>query len=287
MTEPKDGLISRASKTRARRCPIDRRTARWQSGDAGATAAVKLGGCRFLWWPRSANLRPKTGHTTPTLAKDTGQQSLMVCRGSLSKLVGGLRSLSATQLRALIHFAQCKTEQLWNPVTRSVHKSLISPHLIWPHFTGTECIVIGRRHGKLGRFRALSVQMKWNQMRWDEMGDMNGLERLVSCQQRRTYRLTHLCLAVDQFRSRKRLFRIDLHTWKMKINRPTGRNYATKREESDEIASSQINILLEEALQIQKDRATRHKYEISHLKRLAIEEWPLRTFKVIAIAPIR
>jgi len=36
-----------------------------------------------------------------------------------------------------------------------------------------------------------------------------------------------------------------------------------------------------------EDHATCHKYEISHLRRLAIGEWPSRTVKVITIAAIR
>jgi len=38
---------------------------------------------------------------------------------------------------------------------------------------------------------------------------------------------------------------------------------------------------------MQRDRATCHKYENSHLKRLAIVKLPLRTLKVIAIAAVR
>jgi len=38
---------------------------------------------------------------------------------------------------------------------------------------------------------------------------------------------------------------------------------------------------------MQRDRATRHEYEILHLKRLAIGKWPSRTLKVIIIAAIR
>jgi len=43
----------------------------------------------------------------------------------------------------------------------------------------------------------------------------------------------------------------------------------------------------EEALHMQRDRATRHKHEISHLKRLAIGKWPTWTPKVITIAAIK
>jgi len=42
-------------------------------------------------------------------------------------------------------------------------------------------------------------------------------------------------------------------------------------------------LITQEALQMQKDRATRHKYEVSYLKRLAIWEWPSTTFNVITI----
>jgi len=43
----------------------------------------------------------------------------------------------------------------------------------------------------------------------------------------------------------------------------------------------------QEALQMQRDHETRHKYEISHLKRLTIGELPSKTLKVIIIAAIR
>ena len=42
-----------------------------------------------------------------------------------------------------------------------------------------------------------------------------------------------------------------------------------------------------EALQMQRDRVTCHKYEIWHLKRYAVGEWPLRTFEVITVSAIR
>jgi len=38
--------------------------------------------------------------------------------------------------------------------------------------------------------------------------------------------------------------------------------------------------------QMQRAHAICHKYEISHLKRLTIKEWPSRTLKVITIAAI-
>ena len=41
-----------------------------------------------------------------------------------------------------------------------------------------------------------------------------------------------------------------------------------------------------EALQMQRDRATRQKYEMSHLKRLAIGE-PSKTLKIITVATDR
>ena len=43
----------------------------------------------------------------------------------------------------------------------------------------------------------------------------------------------------------------------------------------------------QEALQMQRDHTTRHKYQISYLNRLAIGEWLSRTFKVITIAAIK
>jgi len=46
-------------------------------------------------------------------------------------------------------------------------------------------------------------------------------------------------------------------------------------------------INLQKALQMQRDYVTCHKYEISHLKRLAIEERPSKTLKGIAIAALR
>ena len=42
-----------------------------------------------------------------------------------------------------------------------------------------------------------------------------------------------------------------------------------------------------QAVQIQRDCVTLDKYEISHLKRLAIEEWPSMTLRVITIAAVR
>jgi len=48
-------------------------------------------------------------------------------------------------------------------------------------------------------------------------------------------------------------------------------------------------VYIQKALQMQRDRATCHKYEmgLSHLKSLAVVERPLRTLKVITIAAIR
>jgi len=36
--------------------------------------------------------------------------------------------------------------------------------------------------------------------------------------------------------------------------------------------SQESVVIKQKALQMQRDRATRHKYEISHLKRLTVEE---------------
>jgi len=60
-------------------------------------------------------------------------------------------------------------------------------------------------------------------------------------------------------------------------------NYYTKMR----WASTSTQIMQQEALQMQREHATRHKYKISHLKRLAIGEWPSTTLKVITIAAIR
>jgi len=43
---------------------------------------------------------------------------------------------------------------------------------------------------------------------------------------------------------------------------------------------------IQKALQKQRDSATCHKYELSHLKRLAKGKQPPRTLKVITIAAI-
>jgi len=40
----------------------------------------------------------------------------------------------------------------------------------------------------------------------------------------------------------------------------------------------------QESLQMQRDHVTCHKYEILHLKRLAIGELPSRTLKVITVS---
>jgi len=42
-------------------------------------------------------------------------------------------------------------------------------------------------------------------------------------------------------------------------------------------------VIKQEALRMQRDHATCHKYEKSHMKRLAIGKEPSRTLKVIAI----
>jgi len=61
------------------------------------------------------------------------------------------------------------------------------------------------------------LRHRWGEMRWClryERSFSNQLNKLVSPQQRRgCNRPTYLRLAVDKFRSRKRLFRIDLHRW--------------------------------------------------------------------------
>jgi len=53
------------------------------------------------------------------------------------------------------------------------------------------------------------------------------------------------------------------------------------------ISSQLWTQITQEALQMHRDHATRHIYEISHLKRLAIGEWPSRTLKVITFAAVR
>jgi len=40
----------------------------------------------------------------------------------------------------------------------------------------------------------------------------------------------------------------------------------------------------QEALQMQRHLTTLHKYEILHLKKLSMGEWPSRTLKLITIA---
>jgi len=45
--------------------------------------------------------------------------------------------------------------------------------------------------------------------------------------------------------------------------------------------------IYKKALQMQRDRATRHKYQKIALEKACIVEWPSRTLKVITIAAIR
>jgi len=42
----------------------------------------------------------------------------------------------------------------------------------------------------------------------------------------------------------------------------------------------------QEALQMRRDCAAHHKYEILRLKRLAVGEYPPRTLKAITLAPL-
>jgi len=87
----------------------------------------------------------------------------------------------------LRRWVKCKATISLAEVDLSCSLSLISPYLNWPHFIRTECAMIGRSHGELGRFTAhkpvrcerdqshtahsvqmkLSIEVKWDEMRWD------------------------------------------------------------------------------------------------------------------------
>jgi len=64
-------------------------------------------------------------------------------------------------------------------------------------------------------------------------------------------------------------------------------NYMEQHREQVSFRHSSFESLEQEALQMQRDRATRHKCELSHVKRLAVGKSPSRTVKVITIAAIR
>jgi len=60
-----------------------------------------------------------------------------------------------------------------------------SSHLIWSHFIGTECAVIGRNHGELSRFTArdpvrrgcVQSQRTQGRMKWDEWYERSSINQ--------------------------------------------------------------------------------------------------------------